>query len=92
MATSSNSTTVPKISSKKLLPKQNINEGFIDAVDELHVAKNMFECAYLAVDGASLERSAVNAIQSVMWRAQQTLEAGIAKVEAIQERSREVES
>ena len=78
----------------KKLPqsKTPINDGFIDAIDELHVAKNMFECAYLAVEGACLEKSAVNAIQSVMWRAQQTLEAGIAKVEAIQERGREVQS
>ena len=81
-----------KAAKKLSQPKPPINEGFIDAVDELHVAKNMFECAYLAVDGSSLERSAVNAIQSVMWRAQQVLEAGIAKIEAIQERGREVQS
>ena len=52
----------------------------------------MFECAYLAVDGSGLDRSAVNAIQAVLWRAQQTLEDGIAKVEAIRERSHEVKS
>ena len=75
----------------KKLPQSKLsnNDGLIDAVDELHVVKNMFECAYLAVEGSCLEKSAVNAIQSVMWRAQQILEVGIAKVEAVQDQVRE---
>jgi hypothetical protein len=40
-----------KAAKKLPQPKPSINDGFIEAVDELHVARNMFECAYLAVDG-----------------------------------------
>ena len=85
MATSSNSTTVPKNSSKKLLPKQSNNHDLIDAIDELYVAKNMFECVFHAVGGAGIETETVRALQAVLCRAQETLDAGIAKVQGVQD-------
>ena len=79
----------------KKLPQSkpsNNNNAINDAIDELHVAKHMFECAYLAVDGSGLDSGSVNAIHTVMLRAKRILLAGIEMIETEQKRKWEAQS
>jgi hypothetical protein len=55
--------------------------NFVELIDELGRIDSMFECAFMAVGGAAMDRKEVNAVQSVMLVAQDRLHEVMAKVE-----------